>query len=103
MNYTRVIQSKDLRQINGLISTGNSAIGERMAKFNNKMWKYTDDFYKEIGYGRVKQITWGETQSIHADFFITDEHGKVHKDFKTKNPYKKWRRKRFNRRNKESI
>lgn len=82
------VQSKDLRQINGLISTGNSAIGERMAKFNDKMWKYTDDFYKSIGYGRIKQITWGETQSIHADFFITDEHGKVHKDFRTKNPYK---------------
>ena len=29
------VQSKDLRQINGLISTGNSFIGERMVKMNN--------------------------------------------------------------------
>ena len=81
------VQSKDLRQINGLISTGNSIIGERMVKFNEKMWILTENFYKEIGYNRGKQLVWGETQSIHEEFFLTDENGNVHRDFKTKNPY----------------
>ncbi len=81
------VQSKDLRQINSLISTGNSAIGERMVKFNDKMWNYTDEFYNSIGYGRIKQITFGETQSIHSEFFLIDENGKVNKEFRTKNPY----------------
>ena len=64
------VQSKDLRQINGLISTGNSIIGERMVKFNEKMWILTENFYKEIGYNRGKQLVWGETQSIHEEFFL---------------------------------
>lgn len=81
------VQSKDLRQINGLISTGNSIIGERITKFSEKMWAYTEDFYNAIGYNRLNQLVWGETQTIHEEFFIKDDTGKVHRDFKTKNPY----------------
>lgn len=81
------VRSKDLRQINGLISAGNSTIGERMVKFNEVMWQLTEDFYNEIGYSRINQLAWGETQSIHSEFFLTDTNGKVNREFKTKNPY----------------
>ena len=81
------VRSKDLRRITGLISSGNSVIGERMVKFNETMWKLTDDFYNNIGYSRINQLTWGETQSIHEEFFIRDESKQVSREFKTKNPY----------------
>lgn len=81
------VQSKDMRQINGLISTGNSIIGERMVKFSEGMWKLTDNFYNNIGYNRLEQLAWGETQSIHSEFFLRDSSGNFHPDFKTKNPY----------------
>lgn len=81
------VRSKDLRQITGLISSGNSVIGERMVKFNEVMWKLTDDFYNDIGYSRINQLTWGETQTIHEDFFLRDSVGEVSREFKTKNPY----------------
>lgn len=82
------VQSKDLRQINGLISTGNSFIGERMVKMNNITSLHTKKYYEAIQYNTFERMTWGESQSKHENLFILDDTGRVSKEFKTKNPYK---------------
>lgn len=81
------VRSKDLRQINNLISSGNTITGERLFNVSEIIWNKTEDYYKHIGFNRVNQMVVGETQNIHKDFFILDSDEKVNKDFKVKNPY----------------
>lgn len=81
------VQSKDLRQINGLMSTGNSFIGERMVKMNSLTRPHTKKYYEALQYNTFERMTWGESQSKHKNLFILDETGRVSKEFKTKNPY----------------
>ena len=76
------IQSKDLRQINTMISTGNSVIGERFMKVNKKLTVITKEYYDTIGYNMLKRMTIGETQSRHAGMFLPGN------NYVTKNPYK---------------
>ena len=65
------------------------------------MKQLTDDFYNNIGYSRINQLTWGETQSIHEEFFIRDESKQVSREFKTKKSICSQRRKCFNRNTKK--
>lgn len=82
------VQSKDLRNINEMVANGNSINGQKLNKFSEHQWPLTDELYRKLGYGKFKQMTWGETQSIHADFFVKDkETGKIDKSFRAKNPY----------------
>lgn len=81
------VRSKDLRQVNNLISSGNTITGERLFKTSEKLWKLTDDYYNHIGFSRINQLTIGETQKIHEEFFILDSNNVVNREFKTKNPY----------------
>lgn len=81
------VQSKDLRQINGLMSTGNSVIGERMLKMNQITRKHTQKFYKAIEYNTFERMTWGQSQSKHKNLFRLDANNNISKEFETKNPY----------------
>jgi hypothetical protein len=81
------VQSHDLRQINTLISTGNSFIGERMLKMNEITRRHTKKYYDALEYNTFERMSWGQSQSKHRNLFRTEANGDVSKDFATKNPY----------------
>lgn len=81
------VQSRDLRQINGLVNTGISFIRERIIGMNEKTRPHTLKFFDAIHYNTFERMTWGDSQGKYKNLYLTDETGRVTQEFKTKNPY----------------
>lgn len=80
------VASKDLRNINKMMSTANQHIGEDMLKISEVINAHTINYYKSLNLKKASLATFGETQSRHADLFLQNN-GTVANEFKTKNPY----------------
>lgn len=76
------IQSKDLRQINEMVSIGNSVIGQKFLRANEIIAPITSEYYDSVGYNMLNRMTIGESQSKHEEMFLPG------KQYTTKNPYK---------------
>ena len=81
------VASNDLRNINKIMATANSHIGERMLKANEKIHPLTKQFYEDVNYTSTSRTWVGNSQEVHKNLWATKD-GTVSKDFKTKNPYK---------------
>lgn len=81
-----MVKSKDLRNINKIMSEGNQKIGEKMLKQSGKIQVLTDEFYKEVDFGRVGQHWWGDTQKVHKNMWL-HKGDKVDDRLRTKNPF----------------
>ena len=75
------IQSRDIRQINEMISIGNSEIGQQFLRVSENIRVETKKYYEHIEYGMINRLVVGETQSKHMDFYLPG------KQYVTKNPY----------------
>ena len=80
------VRSNDLRNINKIMSTANSHIGKRMLDESEDLFKLTNKYYDEIGFGEASRSIIGETQSKHEEMW-EHKNGKVSDEFRTKNPY----------------
>lgn len=76
------IQSKDLRQINDMAATGNSVIGQKFLKVNEKIRPLTKAYYESIHYNMAQRMVIGESQSKYKNLYLANN------KYTTKNPYK---------------
>lgn len=80
------VRSKDLRNINKIMSSGNHEIRRRMLKIHEDLALTTKDFYIKINFSGLER-TWTEKdQSVHLNLWKNDG-SKVSAEFRTKNPY----------------
>lgn len=79
--------SKDLRNINRIMSLSNQHIRERNLAASMKIHKHTKEYYKEIKFSPLSQNIIGESQSKHKNLWLLDSKGKVVDEFRTKDPY----------------
>lgn len=80
------VASKDLKNINGIMSTANQHIGEWMTKVSETIYAQTKQYYKDINFNTFNRNVVGETQSKHENLWL-QKNGKVADEFRTKNPY----------------
>ena len=78
--------SKDLKNINKIMSTANQHIGEWMVNVSEKIYTNTKEYYNKIKFSETEQNWSGETQSKYENLWL-HKNNKVADDFKTKNPY----------------
>lgn len=80
--------SKDLREIVGLASTGNSATGERMVRMNEKLRPYTKKYFQDLEYRLAERLLVGGSQNKFKNLFqVEPKTGRVTSEFRTKDPY----------------
>lgn len=81
------VASKDLKNINQIMSTSNQHIGEWMVKVSENIYSHTKKYYKAINFGNAERDIIGETQSKHKNLWAQTPSGVVSDEFRTKNPY----------------
>lgn len=81
------VASKDLKNINHIMSVSNEHIGQWMVSVSEKIHATTIPYYKAIRFSETEQNWSGETQSKYKNLWAQSTDGKVLDDFKTKNPY----------------
>ena len=79
--------SKDLRNINRIMSLSNQHIRERNLQASEIIHQHTKTYYKALKFSALSQGTIGETQSKHKNLWLLDNNGKVTDEFRTKDPY----------------
>lgn len=79
--------SKDLRNINRIMSLSNQHIRERNLQASEIIHQHTKTYYKALKFSAISQATIGETQSKHKNLWLLDNNGKVTDEFRTKDPY----------------
>ena len=77
--------SKDLRNINKIVSGANSTIREWLLRESESLNKRTLKYYDDIGFTESERFLVGETQSKYRDLWKGDGNSL---EFITKNPYK---------------
>lgn len=82
------VASKDLRNINIIVSTANAHIAQYMVKVSDNIRKHTKLFYESINFNQVERLFVGETQNKYKNLWL-HENGKFSDSYRTKNPYKK--------------
>ena len=61
------VRSRDLRNINKIISTGNAHIGEKMVKESELIHELTNKYYADSNFSKFDQNVIGNTQDIHSN------------------------------------
>lgn len=79
--------SKDLRNINKIMSGANSKIAEMLLKTSEKLTKNTLEFYDDINFSETERFLVGETQSKYKNLWL-QKGDNVSPEFILKNPYK---------------
>lgn len=77
--------SKDLRNINKIVSGANSTIREWLLRESQAINKLTLDYYDKIGFTESQRFLVGETQSKYKELWKDNGNSP---EFITKNPYK---------------
>lgn len=80
------VSSKDLRNINYIMSQSNQHVGEKMVKASAIIHNLTLKYYKDINFSGESRNMFGETQSRYDHLWLHTD-GKIDNKFRTKNPY----------------
>lgn len=81
------VASKDLKNINKLMSLTNNHIREKMLMASQRIHNFSGEYYNSIGFSSESQLIVGESQSKHEEFWVKNG-DKISEEFRVKNPYK---------------
>ena len=82
------VGSRDLRNINIIISSTNSFIRQEMYKQSTDIKNLTEKYYDFIGFGKTERNWIGNSREKFERFWVKDVSGKISSEWKVKNPYK---------------
>ena len=81
------VGSRDLKNINIIISSTNSFIRQEMYKQSTDIKSLTDKFFDYIGFNSVERNWAGNAREKFERFWVKDVSGKISTEWKVKNPY----------------
>lgn len=87
-NTPEKMKSKDLQNMNKLMSGTNNHIGRKFNEESTVISNHTKEYYKKINYNNVSQNFIGNHRKKFENMWLKDSKGNISSEWKMKNPYK---------------